>query len=61
MKNASETLACQINAIADFACQSSVEHNDLRVLANELRHATMRIETEAARRAGHPDLTGVFG
>ena len=36
MKNASETLVCQINAIADFVCQSSLERDELRALAKEL-------------------------
>jgi hypothetical protein len=56
-----QTLRCQLTAIADFVCQSPLDLAELRALANDLRHATKGIETEAARRAGHPDLTGVFG
>jgi hypothetical protein len=61
MKNSSETLVCQINAIADFVCQSSLERNELRALANELRDAARRAEAVIAKRAGHPDLEGMFG
>ena len=61
MINESKTLRCQLTAIAHFVCQSPLDLAELRALANDLRHATKRIETEAARRAGHPDLPGVFG
>ena len=61
MKNLPETLVCQINATADFVCQSPLDLAELRALANDLRHATKRIETEIAKRAGHPDYEGMFG
>ena len=62
MINESKTLRCQLTAIADFVCQSPLDLAELRALANEFHHATIRVETEIAKRAsGHPSLEGVFG
>jgi hypothetical protein len=63
MKNASETLVCQLTAITDYVCQSSsLDIAELRALAGEFHHATMRVETEIAKPAsGHPSYEGMFG
>lgn len=62
MKNASETLVCQITAIADFVCQSSGEPDAHRKFAAELRKAAEKIDAYADRRERcRRDYEGMFG
>jgi hypothetical protein len=63
MINPSAALRCQIQAVTDYACQSSsLDLAELRALATQLHHATTRIGAEISKRAGHPnDDWNMFG